>query len=37
MKHYDTSYLFVIDERSYRGTITIQGIAAWMARLDQGH
>ena len=37
MKHYDTSYLFVIDEGTYRATITIQGIAAWMARFDQGH
>ena len=36
MEHYDTSYLFVIDDDSYRGTLTIQGIAAWMARFDQG-
>ena len=36
MEHYDTSYLFVIDEGAYRGTITIQGIAAWMARFDRG-
>lgn len=36
MEHYDTSYLFVIDDGLYRGTITIQGIAAWMARLDSG-
>ena len=36
MEHYDTSYLFVIDEGAYRGTITIQGVAAWMARFDQG-
>ena len=36
MEHYDTSYLFVIDDGVYRGTITIQGIAAWMARFDAG-
>ena len=36
MEHYDTSYLFVIDDGSYRGTLTIQGIAAWMARFDRG-
>ena len=36
MEHYDTSYLFVIDEGTYRGTITIQGIAAWMTRFDRG-
>ena len=36
MEHYDTSYLFVIDDGAYRGTITIQGIAAWMARFDRG-
>ena len=36
MEHYDTSYLFVIDEGTYRGTITIQGVAAWMMRFDQG-
>ena len=36
MEHYDTSYLFVVDEGAYRGTITIQGIAAWMARFDRG-
>jgi len=36
MEHYDTSYLFVIDDGVYRGTITIQGIAAWMARFDRG-
>ena len=35
MEHYDTSYLFVIDDGAYRGTLTIQGIAAWMARFDQ--
>ena len=35
MEHYDTSYLFVIDDGAYRGTITIQGIAAWMARFDR--
>ena len=35
MEHYDTSYLFVIDEGAYRGTITIQGIAAWMVGFDQ--
>ena len=36
MEHYDTGYLFVIDGGAYRGTITIQGIAAWMARFDRG-
>ena len=36
MEHYDTSYLFVIDDGVYRGTITIQGIAAWMVRFDDG-
>ena len=36
MEHYDTSYLFVIDDGVYRGTITIQAIAAWMARFDAG-
>ena len=36
MEHYDTSYLFVIDDGAYRGTITIQGIAAWMVSFDQG-
>ena len=36
MEYYDTSYLFVIDDGVYRGTITIQGIAAWMARFDHG-
>lgn len=36
MEHYDTSYLFVIDDGAYRGTMTIQGIAAWMARFDRG-
>ena len=35
MEHYDTSYLFVIDDGVYRGTITIQGIAAWMAGFDR--
>ena len=36
MEYYDTSYLFVIDDSVYRGTLTIQGIAAWMARFDRG-
>ena len=36
MERYDTSYLFVIDGGACRGTITIQGIAAWMVRLDDG-
>lgn len=33
MEHHDTSYLFVIDGADYKGTLTIQGIAAWMMRL----
>ena len=33
MEHHDTSYLFVIDGNEYKGTLTIQGIAAWMMRL----
>ena len=32
MEHHDTSYLFVIDNGEYKGTLTIQGIAAWMMR-----
>ena len=36
MEHHDTSYLFVVDEGVYRGTITIQGIAAWMVHFDGG-
>ena len=36
MEYYDTSYLFVIDDGVYRGTLTIQGVAAWMARFDRG-
>jgi len=33
MEHYDTSYLFVVDGERYQGTLTIQGIAAWMMQL----
>ena len=36
MEHCDTSHLFVIDDDAGRGTITIQGIAAWMVRFDDG-
>jgi hypothetical protein len=34
MEKHDTSYIFVVDEGVYRGTITIQGIAASMSELD---
>ena len=34
MEHYDTSYLFVVDEGRYQGTLTVPGIAAWMMRVD---
>lgn len=36
MEHHDTSYLFVVDAGVYRGTLTIQGIAAWMAHFEDG-
>ncbi len=36
MEHHDTSYLFVVDEGRYGGTLTIPGIAMWMSRLDKG-
>jgi CBS-domain-containing membrane protein len=35
MERNDTSYIFVIDEGEYRGTITIQGIAASMSELPE--
>jgi len=34
MEHYDTSYLFVVDQGRYQGTLTVPGIAAWMMRVD---
>jgi len=34
MEQHDTSYIFVVDDGTYRGTITIQGIAAWMSELS---
>ncbi len=33
MERNDTSYIFVVDDGVYRGTITIQGIAATMSEL----
>ena len=36
MEHHDTIYLFVVDAGVYRGTLTIQGIAAWMAHFEDG-
>jgi CBS domain-containing protein len=33
MERHDTSYIFVVDDGVYRGTITIQGIAATMSEL----
>jgi predicted transcriptional regulator len=36
MEHYDTSYLFVVDDDRYQGTLTVPGIAAWMMRIDEG-
>jgi hypothetical protein len=33
MEKHDTSYIFVVDDDVYRGTITIQGIAASMSEL----
>jgi CBS-domain-containing membrane protein len=33
MEKHDTSYIFVVDQHVYRGTITIQGIAASMSQL----
>lgn len=35
MEKNDTSYIFVLDDGAYRGTITIQGIAASMAELEE--
>lgn len=35
MERNDTSYIFVLDEGTYRGTITIQGIAASMSELAE--
>lgn len=36
MEHHDTSYLFVVDEGRYGGTVTIPSIAMWMSSLDRG-
>lgn len=36
MEYHDTSYLFVVDAGVYRGTLTIQGVAAWMAHFEDG-
>ena len=33
MEKHDTSYIFVVDDKVYRGTVTIQGIAASMSQL----
>lgn len=33
MEKHDTSYIFVVDDGVYRGTVTIQGIAASMSHL----
>jgi CBS-domain-containing membrane protein len=33
MEKHDTSYIFVVDNQLYRGTVTIQGIAASMSQL----
>lgn len=33
MEKHDTSYIFVVDDKAYRGTVTIQGIAASMSEL----
>lgn len=33
MEKLDTSYIFVVDDKVYRGTVTIQGIAASMSQL----
>jgi CBS-domain-containing membrane protein len=33
MEKHDTSYIFVVDGQNYRGTVTIQGIAASMSQL----
>ena len=35
MEYHDTSYLFVTDAGTYRGTLTIQGIAAWMVHFEE--
>jgi CBS domain-containing protein len=35
MEQHDTSYIFVVDDGSYRGVITIQGIAARMCDLRE--
>jgi hypothetical protein len=35
MEHHDTSYLFVVDDGQYQGTLTVPGIAAWMMRMDR--
>ena len=35
MEKNDTSYIFVMDDGAYLGTITIQGIAASMAELEE--
>ena len=35
MEQHDTSYIFVVDEGRYKGTITIQGLARMITRLDE--
>jgi predicted transcriptional regulator len=35
MEQHDTSYLFVVDDGRYRGTVTIQGIAQRMLQVDE--
>ena len=35
MEKNDTSYIFVVDEGRYKGTITIQGLARMITRLDE--
>ena len=35
MEQNDTSYLFVVDDGQYQGTVTIQSLARMLSRLDQ--
>jgi CBS domain-containing protein len=35
MEQNDTSYLFVVDDGQYQGTVTIQCLARMLSRLDQ--
>ena len=37
MEQNDTSYIFVVDDGRYQGTITIQGLARMITRLDEHH